>query len=77
MSTNTNIILQITAGLLLLDVKLQYWAEWVDGSINPKVHDEIKWASIDELCTYSFAPADLPIVKKIVGDSNVQSKFKG
>lgn len=50
---------------------MAYWAEWIYGSINPIVHDKIKWASIDELGIYTFAPANIPIVKKIIGDSNV------
>lgn len=32
------------------------------------VHDEIKWIPFNELQTYKIAPADIPIVKKLIKD---------
>jgi 8-oxo-dGTP diphosphatase len=47
---------------------MAYWAEYVNGTIYPQVHDEVKWVLIKDLGNYIFAPADLPIVEKIRGD---------
>lgn len=44
---------------------LAYWAYWESGGIELMVHDEYKWVSIKELDYYDFAPADLPLVKKL------------
>ena len=44
---------------------LAYWAYWESGGIELMVHDEYKWVSIKELDYYDFAPADIPLVKKL------------
>jgi len=45
---------------------IAYWAEWTDGEIQFYVHDGIAWPLVTELSEYSFAPADRPIVEKLV-----------
>ncbi|MBO8138350.1 MAG: 8-oxo-dGTP diphosphatase MutT [Desulfotomaculum sp.] len=44
---------------------LAYFAKWERGIIIPKVHDEFRWVTIDELNNYDFAPADIPLVQKL------------
>jgi 8-oxo-dGTP diphosphatase len=51
---------------------LAFLAYWDTGVLAPMVHDEIRWASLDELEHYDFAPADIPFVKKLInGDLGV------
>jgi 8-oxo-dGTP diphosphatase len=45
---------------------LAYRTYWAAGELDPKVHAEIRWASLSELDLYAFAPADIPFVKKLV-----------
>lgn len=35
------------------------------------VHDKVEWVAIKDLTKYQLAPADIPIAKKIIEDSNV------
>ncbi len=44
---------------------LFYWSEVINGEVTPVVHDEIKWITINELAEFDFAPADIPIVKRL------------
>lgn len=44
---------------------LAYKVLWLDGRIQLKEHLSYSWALVDELDQYRFAPADIPIVKKI------------
>lgn len=45
---------------------LAYRTYWVAGDLDPKVHDEMEWASLGELDLYDFAPADIPFVMKLM-----------
>ncbi|WDW10697.1 (deoxy)nucleoside triphosphate pyrophosphohydrolase [Priestia aryabhattai] len=45
---------------------LFYWAEVINGEVIPVVHDDLKWIPIDELASFDFAPADIPIVKRLM-----------
>jgi 8-oxo-dGTP diphosphatase len=45
---------------------LAYRTYWVAGDLDPKVHEEIGWASLGELDRYDFAPADIPFVMKLM-----------
>ncbi|WP_066638558.1 (deoxy)nucleoside triphosphate pyrophosphohydrolase [Desulfolucanica intricata] len=47
-----------------------YWASWMSGDIVPLVHDNYKWVTLEELPYYDFAPADIPFVKQLRGESN-------
>ncbi len=47
---------------------LTFWAALIDGEVQALVHDEVKWVTLDELSALPFAPADIPIVKKIRGE---------
>lgn len=42
-----------------------YFATIVNGNFELSVHDEVKWVSIDEIDNFDFAPADIPLVKKL------------
>jgi len=44
---------------------LAYRTYWESGDIEPKVHDEIQWVSLDKLDNYQFAPADVPFVERL------------
>lgn len=43
-----------------------YWAKVINGEVIPVVHDDLKWTTIEELANFDFAPADIPIVKKLM-----------
>jgi len=43
-----------------------FFAEVVCGELTARVHEQIKWVSIAELEDYTFCPADIEIVEKIV-----------
>ncbi|MCM3099848.1 8-oxo-dGTP diphosphatase MutT [Priestia megaterium] len=45
---------------------LFYWAEIMNGEVTPVVHDDVKWITIKELARFDFAPADIPIVKRLM-----------
>jgi 8-oxo-dGTP diphosphatase len=45
---------------------LAFFVEWISGSMAPAVHDEIRWVTQEELGNYDFAPADIPIVDKLL-----------
>ncbi|WP_144635638.1 (deoxy)nucleoside triphosphate pyrophosphohydrolase [Priestia megaterium] len=45
---------------------LFYWAEIIKGEVILFVHDDLKWITINELASFDFAPADIPIVKKLM-----------
>src|SRR6478735_678469 len=45
---------------------LFYWAEVIKGEVIRIVHDDLKWITIDELASFDFAPADIPIVKRLM-----------
>jgi len=44
---------------------LFYWAEVINGEVISVVHDDLKWTTIEELVNFDFAPADIPIVKRL------------
>lgn len=45
---------------------MAYWADWTEGELKPHVHDGLVWSSSAELREYIFAPADRPIVEKLM-----------
>lgn len=45
---------------------LFYWAKIINGEVIPVVHDDLKWTTIEELANFDFAPADIPIVKRLM-----------
>ncbi|MBP1935061.1 (deoxy)nucleoside triphosphate pyrophosphohydrolase [Ammoniphilus resinae] len=50
-----------------LQVNLQtYRAEIVEGTPIPKEHEELRWMKVEQLMELSWAPADLPAVRKIM-----------
>ena len=44
---------------------MAYRTFWDGGKINSTDHKDYKWATIDELEQYDFAPADQPFVEKL------------
>ena len=44
---------------------MAYWCKWISGDLTLKVHSKIVWANQSELNLYDFAPADIPLVKKL------------
>lgn len=44
---------------------IAYKARWLDGEYKLSVHSQIKWVGPNELDRYDFAPADIPIIRKI------------
>ncbi|MAW74963.1 MAG: 8-oxo-dGTP diphosphatase MutT [Candidatus Marinimicrobia bacterium] len=52
-------------GTLLLKI---YCANLDDLNFKLKVHDKIEWVTKDEMKNFKFAPADVPIVDKIIND---------
>ncbi len=52
-----------------IKIKLMaYEVEYVSGEFRLNDHKEIKWVKKEDLSMYDFAPADIPIVKKIIGE---------
>lgn len=43
-----------------------YKAKFVRGVIRLTDHDEYRWAGVDELKEYAWAPADVPFVEKLL-----------
>ena len=43
-----------------------YFAEYKSGTIQYNDHDQVEWTTIPELVHYRFAPADLPIVERLM-----------
>ncbi|MCT9853170.1 (deoxy)nucleoside triphosphate pyrophosphohydrolase [Priestia megaterium] len=48
---------------------LFYWAEVINGEMTPVVHDDLKWTTIKQLANFDFAPADIPIVKRLMKEN--------
>ncbi len=46
-------------------ILLTYRVYHISGEFNPTDHDDIRWVSPDELDNFEFAPADIPILKRI------------
>jgi len=67
--------IDVTVGDLLGDVfyhyehgsinLLAYRAYWKGGDIRSKAHDDYKWAELETLRQFDFAPADIPFVEKL------------
>lgn len=45
---------------------LAYWTTWHSGELELMVHSEVAWVERDELINYEFAPADIPIVDRLL-----------
>jgi 8-oxo-dGTP diphosphatase len=44
---------------------LAYYCRWISGEFTLHVHSCIKWVGRDELNSFDFAPADVPLVEKL------------
>lgn len=45
---------------------LCYYVEYLRGTFSLSDHDEIKWLPVGQLLKLNWAPADIPVVKKLV-----------
>jgi len=45
---------------------LAYYANVLNGTTKLIVHNDVRWVAITEITKYDFAPADIPIVEKLV-----------
>lgn len=45
---------------------LGYFCRWAGGEIEAQVHSDYAWVAVSELADYLFAPADRPMVEKLV-----------
>ena len=41
----------------------------MDVNFELNVHDKIEWVSLDEMKNYDFAPAEIPIIEKLINKS--------
>ncbi|EAR16648.1 8-oxo-dGTP diphosphatase MutT [Robiginitalea biformata] len=53
-----------------------YLADYLEGDIILTDHDQYKWVAQSELSKYEFAPADIPIVKKLMHDLELPRDIK-
>ena len=44
---------------------LAYRVKHISGKIILNDHDEIKWVTIDQMSSFEFPPADIPIIKEL------------
>lgn len=44
---------------------LGYKVKWLSGDFQLKDHDQIIWVTLDQICDYKLAPADIPLLNKI------------
>ena len=45
---------------------LAYFANVLSGTTKLIVHNDVQWVDLNEISTYDFAPADVPIVESLV-----------
>jgi 8-oxo-dGTP diphosphatase len=48
---------------------LGYRAKYISGEFKLNAHDEIKWINKSEFGIFDFAPADLPLIEKILNSN--------
>lgn len=47
-----------------------YLCEFISGEFKLHAHHEYKWVTLDELTSYDFAPADIPLAEEVVKMEN-------
>ncbi len=50
---------------------IAHYAEWISGDIEPTEHEAIIWVAKNELKNYDFAPADIPLVEKLIQKNTI------
>ena len=45
---------------------IPFVARVIGGELRPEEHADAKWIKVDELSKYDWAPADVPIVEKVI-----------
>jgi len=45
---------------------LAYMCRWIGGEILSTVHNDYLWVAVDDLDEYTFAPADISLVEKLM-----------
>ncbi len=58
---------------ILLDV---YRASWLKGEIVPVEHAQVKWVEAKELLALDWAPADVPVVSRVVAEMKEASRSR-
>ena len=51
---------------------LSYFVDYIGGTFTLNDHDEIKWLHVHQLLTLEWAPADIPLVEKLVREAPVR-----
>ncbi|WP_371372773.1 8-oxo-dGTP diphosphatase MutT [Sporomusa aerivorans] len=46
-----------------------FWSAWLSGEIELRSHDTVEWVNIEDLKKFDFAPADIPFINKLQGNS--------
>jgi len=44
---------------------MAFWCQWISGEFTLSVHSSLAWVTGQELDSYDFAPADIPLVEKL------------
>ncbi|SPF41580.1 ADP-ribose pyrophosphatase (fragment) [Candidatus Desulfosporosinus infrequens] len=44
---------------------IAFWCRWISGDFRLSVHSSFEWVTRQELDSYDFAPADIPLVEKL------------
>lgn len=44
---------------------MAFWCQWISGDFRLSVHSRIEWVNHQQLDSYDFAPADLPLVEQL------------
>ena len=47
---------------------IAYRVKYISGEIVLNDHDDFKWVTIDEMDSFEFPPADIPIIKKLTNN---------
>ena len=45
---------------------IAFWCQWISGDFKLSVHSRIEWVTRQQLELYDFAPADLPLVARLM-----------
>jgi len=43
-----------------------FWCEWLSGELKLNDHDSVEWRDLKDLIDLNWAPADLPIVERVL-----------
>ncbi len=55
---------------------IAHYASWTSGAMHPIEHEAVVWVTEDQLGDYDFAPADIPLVKKLLQQYNIKGNLQ-